>query len=215
MEIIVSAVIGYLLGSPPTAYLLVKLLHKKDVTIEGSGNVGALNSLEVSSSKITGSIVLLIDFLKGVLSAFIPIMIFGDYFIIAATGLIAAVFSHCYSPWLKFKGGRGLATAAGGAIVIAPVILVVWVIFWVISYLFKKHIHFSNVIATVLTTAIAWTSAQILNNTKWLNVHPAESSALYSILISIMMLIILSRHIKTIKSYLNYEKKKVRGGKDE
>ena len=77
MEYLLSSIIGYLFGSIPTAYLLLKRTRGIDITNAGTGNVGAMNSYEVTNSKSIGIIVLLIDFLKGMIPAL------GFYYLLA------------------------------------------------------------------------------------------------------------------------------------
>jgi glycerol-3-phosphate acyltransferase PlsY len=210
LNFIISFSIGYILGSFPAAFIIMKSIHKTDITRNGSGNVGAMNSYEVSNSKIIGLSVLVLDALKGFLSVILAKVLFGDYFIYPMMALLAAVFSHCYNPWLKFKGGRGLATAAGGAIALSPIILILWVIFWVLGFILRKNIHFSNIIATALCIPVVITSSDILNTEKWMTNPPAEYSAVFAITVIIMMLIILSKHIEPLKEYLKLQKSKVR-----
>lgn len=150
MQYLISILTGYLLGSIPTAYLVMKS-KGIDITQTGSGNVGAMNSFEVSGSKLIGFIVFIIDFLKGLFPVLLLKFIYPDQFIYPATGLIFSVFSHCFNPWIRFKGGRGLATAAGGTILFFPYLLVSWIFLWIISYLFKKDILLSNILATVFS----------------------------------------------------------------
>ncbi|MDP2038369.1 MAG: glycerol-3-phosphate acyltransferase, partial [Ignavibacteria bacterium] len=88
MSYVYSALIGYILGSIPTAYLLLKKSHGIDITENGSGNVGAMNSYEVSKSKQIGLYVFFLDALKGWLSSFIAFHFFGETFLIAMTALI-------------------------------------------------------------------------------------------------------------------------------
>ncbi len=207
MEIAVSVITGLLVGSFPTAYLALKLTKGVDIRHEGSKNIGAFNSYSVSKSKLIAASVLLVDLLKGALSVYIPKLIYGDVFIYPILGLIAAVTTHCYCPWLKFKGGRGLATAAGGALVLSIPIFIIWVVLWLISFLFRKNIHFANFAATILTAAISVTSGNILN--KYTN-PPAESVGTFTVTVVLMMLIILSKHIQPIKEYLITQKQKAR-----
>ena len=105
--------------------------------------------------------------------------------------MLAAVFSHNYNPWLKFKGGRGLATAAGGALGLSPIILILWLLFWVLGYILRRNIHFSNIIATTLCIPVVWTSGDILNSEKWLTNPPAENITVFMVTVTIMMVIIL------------------------
>lgn len=210
MEYIISFILGFILGSFPSAFIVMKKLRRTDITQNGSGNVGAMNSYEVSNSKLIGVSVLILDALKGFLSVIIVKAVFGDYFIYAMIALLAAVISHCYNPWLIFKGGRGLATAAGGAIALSPIILILWVLFWVLGYILRKNIHFSNIVSTVLCIPVVITSADILNTEKWLTNPPAEDPTVFAVTVSLMMIIILSKHIEPLKEYLKLSKSKVR-----
>lgn len=210
MIYIISFIIGYITGSFPTAYILMKKIRNTDITNSGSGNVGAMNSYEVSNSKLIGISVLIVDALKGLLSVIVTKALFGDYFIYPMIALLAAVISHCYNPWLKFKGGRGLATAAGGAIGLSPIILVLWVVFWVLGYILRKNIHFSNIISTLLCIPVVITSGDILNTEKWLTNPPAESTTIFAVTVSLMMIIILTKHIEPLKEFLKISKSNVR-----
>ncbi len=126
------------------------------------------------------------------------------------TGLIGAVFSHCYSFWINFKGGRGLATAAGGAILISIPILGLWILLWLISFAFRKNVHFGNFSATLLTGALSFSSSEIMN--KYTN-PSADSNLEFSIFVSSMLLIILIKHIKPIKEY--FKKQSIKPRKEQ
>lgn len=215
METIISILTGYLIGSIPTAYLILKKTRNINITENGSNNVGALNSYEVSKSKTIGLIVLSLDFIKGVLSVIIVQFLFGSSFLISIVALTFAVLAHCYSPWIKFKGGRGLATAAGGVLLIEPVILLLWVLFWLIAYLFKRQIHLANILASILTCALAVSSSDILNSARWLTNPPAETNLTFASFNVLIFLIILSRHIIYIKKYFVTGKNKIKGTNDE
>lgn len=199
MSYIYSALIGYLLGSIPTAYLLLKKSHGIDITKNGSGNVGAMNSYEVSNSKRIGLYVFLLDALKGWLSSFIAYHFFGETFLIAMTALIASVFAHCYSPWLKFKGGRGLATSAGGSFFISLPVLVVWGLNWIAIYLFSKSIHLGNFMATIFTAIGVFLFPQLL--IKYSFIAPAAILE-FSITVAILMFIIFTKHILPMGDFL-------------
>lgn len=203
MNFILSTLIGFLLGSIPTAYLVLKKSKGIDIRNEGSKNVGAMNSYEVSNSKLLGIVVLLIDFVKGVLSVWIPILFFGDIFIYPAIAAIFAVFAHCFNPWIGFKGGRGLATFAGSALLIFPYLLIVWVLLWVIFFLIKKDILFSNITATIMSFLL------VLNTTdlaiKYTYPKPESISSL--ILFTIAgLIIIFTKHIEPIKELIGQKK---------
>jgi glycerol-3-phosphate acyltransferase PlsY len=203
MEYLLSSVIGYLLGSFPTAYIFLQKTKGLDITQEGSGNVGAMNSFEVSNSKFVGISVLFIDLLKGGASVLIPILVFGNVFIYPAIGLLFAVFSHCYNPWIIFKGGRGLATAAGGAAIIFPYLLFVWVVLWVIFYVMRKDILLANIAATILSVLVLFGTYRIAFNYAF--PKPAGVDILLTASSSILIIIFI-KHIEPLKELIQKQK---------
>ncbi|OGU72238.1 MAG: hypothetical protein A2V93_05650 [Ignavibacteria bacterium RBG_16_34_14] len=211
MEYLFISLIGYLLGSFPTAYLLLKKMRNVDITIQGSGNVGAMNTFDVTKSKILAVIVLLIDALKGLLSVYLSLLIFPLDFIYPALALSFAVFSHCYNPWLKFKGGRGLATSAGGTVLLFPVILIAWCIVWVIIFIMKRDIILANVWASGATMIIILSTAERIVKYSFPQAESISSLLLFS---TGLMTIIFTRHINPLIELLNNKKFSLKG-KDE
>lgn len=199
MPILVSLFIGYLIGSIPTAFLLLRKTHGLDITTNGSGNVGAMNSYEVTNSKRIGVAVFLLDALKGWISCFASYNLIDKDFIYPMSALIAAVLAHCYSPWLKFKGGRGLATAAGGAFFISLPVLITWGVVWLITFLINKNIHIGNIIATIATIILSFLISNIMIDFSF--IVPAQN-LIFSVSVSILMLIIFSKHITPLTDYI-------------
>ena len=143
-------ILYYLIGSIPMAYLVVKKRHGKDIRSEGTGNVGAMNSYDVTSSKATGIIVFILDFLKGVLPVLFITYLLELPMSLVMLPSVLLVLGHNYSVFLKFKGGRGLATAAGVVLVLNFLLLILWCVLFVISILIKRNVHIANVAATAL-----------------------------------------------------------------
>lgn len=119
-------VVAYLLGSIPTSYLIGRIFFGQDIRQSGSGNTGATNALRTFGKKV-GFTVLLIDMLKGVAAVVIAgfIMRFaqsGDdiNFVVSLSGLFVIV-GHIFSVFLRFKGGKGVATAAGVFLALSPI----------------------------------------------------------------------------------------------
>lgn len=204
MSILIISLVGYLIGSIPTAYIILKFRRGIDITKEGSGNVGTLNSFEVSNSKKIGIFVLFIDLCKGIITVLFVKFFFENDFTLQIIGLLFAVLGHCYSIWLKFKGGRGLATAAGGTLIISPIIPILWLIFWYIIHKWKKDIHLANIAATVLIIFSAILFVDQLNKIAF---PPAEVNFIFGFSLSLLMLIILSKHIEPLKILLNKKRK--------
>jgi acyl phosphate:glycerol-3-phosphate acyltransferase len=209
MYYLLSSVIGYLLGSVPTAYLLLK---RKGINIstEGTGNVGAMNSFDITNSKITGLMVFFIDAIKGLLSVYIPLLFFPFGFGYPAISLLCAVLSHCYNPWIKFKGGRGLATSLGGTLLIAPFIPAVWIITWIIVYLIKRNILLGNIFANFLSLIFILSFPQTAFNYSFPKADSISSLMFFS---TSLLIIIFIRHIDPMMEQLtqfNFIKKRIK-----
>jgi glycerol-3-phosphate acyltransferase PlsY len=109
---ILSIAIAYLLGSIPFGYLLVRVFRKQDVRATGSGNIGATNVAR-SSGKALGIATLLLDLLKGLAAVLIARDLgHSDYDLMVLAG-VAAILGHVFPVWLRFRGGKGVATALG------------------------------------------------------------------------------------------------------
>jgi glycerol-3-phosphate acyltransferase PlsY len=203
MEYLLSSIIGYLFGSIPTAYLLLKLTKGIDITNAGTGNVGAMNSYEVTNSKSIGIMVLVVDFLKGMIPVVVVLYLLENSFFIASLSVLFAIFSHCFNPWLGFKGGRGLATAAGGSAIIFPFLPIAWIVFWILIYLIKKDIHIANIFATVLSLL------SVLGLHEYIIQYASPQPVLVNELLlfnSAGLLIIFIKHIEPLKEIISNRK---------
>ena len=141
---LVASAFGYVVGSFPTAYFLVRWKSNIDIRSAGSGNVGTLNSYEVTNSKAIGAIVLLIDLLKGVVTVLLTKVIFEDHFSVFASAGIGAVVGHNFPVWLGFKGGRGLATGAGVMLMLAWMFVPLWMMTWFAGQKISKDVNVGN-----------------------------------------------------------------------
>ena len=109
MDWLLALLLGYALGSVPFGLLLAKAAGKGDIRQVGSGNIGATNVLRTGSKGLAAG-VLLLDLGKGFLAVWLAARWWPEA---AAFGALGAVLGHCFPVWLKFKGGKGVATAAG------------------------------------------------------------------------------------------------------
>ncbi len=200
-EYILLCILFYLIGSIPTAYLILKFRHGKNIMQEGSGNVGAMNSYDVTKSKVTGIVVLVLDFLKGFIPSFIFLYIAGYNIETMLIPIALILVGHNFSIWLKFKGGRGLATAAGLCVVIEPWILLIWCAIFIISYGAYRKVHFGNIIATLLLPVVYYLINPIIIHTN------TDINTLITFII-VMSLIILLKHIKPFLEIIKSSKSK-------
>ena len=118
MELALIIVIDYLIGSIPTAYILVRVFYGIDIRRHGTGNVGASNVLKSTSKKL-GILVMPLDILKGVLAMVVARLFDADIAVQMAAG-IAAIIGHNWPVFLKFQGGRGIATSLGVILALSP-----------------------------------------------------------------------------------------------
>src|SRR5215475_12127454 len=156
---LIVAVIAYLLGSIPFGYILVKTFRKQDIRASGSGNIGATNVVR-SGAKGLGILTLILDALKGYVAVVIAQHIAAPYglpqsYEIAVCAAVAAVLGHCFPVWLRFHGGKGVATALGVFLALAPLtVLYLLAIFVVIVY-FTRYVSLGSIVAATLFPVFA------------------------------------------------------------
>ena len=122
-----ALLVGYLLGSIPFGLLLTRMAGKGDIRDIGSGNIGATNVLRSGSKKLA-ALTLLLDAAKGAAAVLIAQMVWPDAVRFAAAG---ALIGHLFPIWLRFKGGKGVATFLGILIPLLPVAALVFVLVWI------------------------------------------------------------------------------------
>ncbi|MBE6577464.1 MAG: glycerol-3-phosphate acyltransferase [Ruminococcaceae bacterium] len=137
MKIIVCVVIGYLLGSLNPAALISKL-KRKSLRENGTGNLGATNTMLVFGKKL-GAFVMLFDILKGFLAVSIAMLLAPDIEWLTLASGFSAIVGHCFPFYLKFRGGKGLATFAGAVLAYSPIIFVLLLISGLVIMLIVNH----------------------------------------------------------------------------
>ena len=155
MMIVLMLILSYLIGAIPNGYVIGKVFFKKDIREFGSGNTGATNSFRVLG-KPAGFIVTFLDIFKGFITVFFPLWFpvhaQGPISTFFTHGLIVGIFAiigHVYPLYLKFKGGKAVATSAGVVLGVNPILLLILaVIFFGILYL-TKYVSLSSIIAAI------------------------------------------------------------------
>lgn len=135
-------ILCYLLGSIPFSYIFTRLFTKQDIRKKGSGNVGATNVLR-TSGPILAALSLSGDLLKGVAAGLIALH-FGTWPYIVFCSL-AVVLGHCYPVALKFKGGKGVATAAGVVLVFMPAVLGILAFIFVTTIIISRYVSMGSI----------------------------------------------------------------------
>ena len=155
--VVAGAVAAYFLGSFPTSYLVGKALRGIDIRQHGSGNVGATNVYRVVG-KLPGLFVLLVDISKGWLAA---AWLARSETTQALFGL-CAVCGHIWSPFLGFRGGKGVATALGALLGLAPAMAGLAVGIWGVTAMITRYVSVSSIVAvTVVPFAMAVTAKPV------------------------------------------------------
>ena len=145
MDYLIIAAISYLLGSIPFGLLLTNLFLKKDIREIGSGNIGATNALR-AGNKFIGYTTLLLDIFKAVLPVVYVKLYYPDFVYISS---LSVFLGHVFPLWLKFKGGKGVATYVGILFSLNFIYGLVFGITWIIIFLISKYSSLSSLIASL------------------------------------------------------------------
>lgn len=156
--IVISTLISYLLGSINTAVIVSKKRFGKDIRNEGSGNAGATNTLRIFGKK-AAAFVFAADFIKGLIAVMIAKLLVSFFSAPYETILVAGFFAqlgHCFPVFFKFKGGKGVATAAGAAMGIMPFVAVILLLIFVFITALTKTVSLASGICAVVYPLLAY-----------------------------------------------------------
>jgi len=144
MDLILIVLVCYFLGSIPFGFILTKFFLKQDIREIGSGNIGATNVLRTGNKSI-GYLTLLLDILKAVIPVIFIKINFSEYLFISS---LSVFLGHVFPIWLKFKGGKGVATYLGILFCINYILGFVFVLVWFLIFLIFKYSSLSSILAT-------------------------------------------------------------------
>ena len=142
MDIFLIGIISYLMGSIPFGFILTKIFLKKDIREIGSGNIGATNVLRTGNKSI-GYLTLILDILKAITPVIYVKIFYQDFLYIAS---LCAFLGHVFPIWLKFKGGKGVATYVGILFAINIYFGIIFAITWFITFFISKFSSLSSLI---------------------------------------------------------------------
>lgn len=146
--------LAYLLGSIPFSYLVARRFGVQDVRKVGSGNVGATNVMR-SAGKTAGILALVLDAGKGALAAFLAQRLIGGS-VAPPLAASAAVIGHMYPVWLRFRGGKGVATGAGAFFPMAPRAALFAVLVFALTAAATRYVSLGSVAGTIALAALAF-----------------------------------------------------------
>jgi acyl phosphate:glycerol-3-phosphate acyltransferase len=153
---LITAVVSYLLGSIPFGYLLVRIFKGEDVRTSGSGNIGATNVAR--KSPILGATTLLLDAVKGLAAVLLARVLFSgpNQKLIMTTAALFAVLGHLFPVWLKFRGGKGVATSLGAFILLTPISILCMVGLFLMVAVAFRYVSLGSVAVAAAFPLLAW-----------------------------------------------------------
>ena len=189
INLIIVAVYSYLLGSIPFGLILTKIFLKKDIRKIGSGNIGTTNVLRTGKKSLAAG-TLVLDLMKGYFSIIITFTYFEN--LISYSALICFI-GHIFPVWLKFKGGKGVATYLGVVLALSYKFFLIFGISWlVLSFLFRYAS-----LSSIISSLIAFVFSYFFNNN-------------FSLILFIFFIIILYTHRENIVRLKNSEESKIK-----
>ena len=189
INLIIVAVYSYLLGSIPFGLVLTKIFLKKDIREIGSGNIGTTNVLRTGKKSLAVA-TLMLDLLKGYFSIIITFTYFEN--LISYSALICFI-GHIFPVWLKFKGGKGVATYLGVILALSYKFFLIFGISWLfLSFLFRYAS-----LSSIISSLIVFVCSYFFNNN-------------FSLILFIFFIIILYTHRENIVRLKNSEESKIK-----
>ena len=190
MEFLTIGIISYLMGSIPFGFILTKIFLKKDIREIGSGNIGATNALR-TGNKLIGYSTLLLDVVKAILPVLYVKIIHPELIYIAS---LCAFLGHVFPIWLKFKGGKGVATYVGILFTINIFLGFIFCVSWLLVFLVSKYSSLSSLVGSLTIPVYIFFNDQISN----------------ALFFGIMFVLIFYTHRENIKRLKNKEESKTK-----
>jgi glycerol-3-phosphate acyltransferase PlsY len=187
------AALAYLLGSIPVGYLLVRFIKKEDIRTIGSGNIGATNVLR-SGGKGLGALTFLLDVSKGALAValgtYLAPILLPNWPVrnVEALAALFAVLGHIFTVWLRFKGGKGVATGFGVFLVIAPWAALAAIGFFAVVFALTRYVSLASILGAASFPIFA---LFLIQGDK---VHGERSAFYIGVQIFVSLLIIVKHH---------------------
>jgi len=190
MELLTIGIVSYLMGSIPFGLILTKIFLKKDIREIGSGNIGATNALR-TGNKFIGYSTLILDIIKAVIPVLYVKINFPDLIYVSA---LCAFLGHVFPVWLKFKGGKGVATYVGILFTINILLGFIFCVSWLLIFLISKYSSLSSLIGSLTIPVYIFFNDQMSN----------------ALFFGIMFVLIFYTHRENIKRLKNKEESKTK-----
>ena len=190
MELVLIILVSYLLGSIPFGLILTKIFLKKDIREVGSGNIGATNVLR-TGNKIIGYLTLTLDVLKAVTPVIYIKFNFPELVYISS---LSVFIGHVFPLWLKFKGGKGVATYVGILFSINYILGMIFIFSWLVIFFISKYSSLGSILSSLTIPIFVYFSSSYKNEYFFI----------------IMFVLILFTHRENVKRLINKEESKTK-----
>lgn len=196
MSYIIVVILSYVIGSVPSGLILGKTFWNVDLRQHGSKNIGATNAWR-TLGKLPGFIVFVADLLKGMIGVYLGMLIVGTSTAMIIGGIMA-IIGHSLSLFLKFKGGKGVATGLGVLIMLMPSVSAVVFLIWLVIVLISKYVSLASIIAAVFVPVCAFAAGMSYD---------------YVAFGIVAALFVIYRHKSNIVRLINGTENKIKAGK--
>ena len=196
MSYIIVVILSYVIGSIPSGLILGKTFWNVDLRQHGSKNIGATNAWR-TLGKLPGFIVFVADLLKGMIGVYLGMLIVGTSTAMIIGGIMA-IIGHSLSLFLKFKGGKGVATGLGVLIMLMPSVSAVVFLIWLVIVLISKYVSLASIIAAVFVPVCAFAAGMSYD---------------YVAFGIVAALFVIYRHKSNIMRLMNGTENKIKAGK--
>tara|TARA_B100000029_G_C17540902_1_gene946679 strand:- start:355 stop:966 length:612 start_codon:yes stop_codon:yes gene_type:complete len=202
MDIILIVLFSYLSGSIPYGMLLTKFFGNTDIRKIGSGNIGATNVLR-TGNKFLAIITLLLDALKGFIPAIITLRYFPEFTQLAC---LITFLGHLFPVWLKFKGGKGVATYLGILFALSLQLSLLFIFTWIVVLLIFKYSSLSSMFASLTVFVISY-----VKNTALESINPNMNFGEdIKLVLFVFFVLIIFTHRKNISNLKNKTEQKIK-----
>ena len=202
MDVLIVIIFSYLSGSIPFGLILTKVFQNKDIRKIGSGNIGATNVLR-GGNKSLAIFTLLLDLLKGFFPVFVTQIYFPEYIQISC---LLAFLGHVFPIWLKFKGGKGVATFLGILFALSIQLAFLFIFSWLIVSLIFKYSSLASMFATFTVFVVTFIKNGILGA---MNMN-SNSDGELNLILFILFILIIFTHKKNISNLKNKTEQKIK-----